>query len=38
VLDGMLQRRQRPDPATWLGKGKAQELRDIVIAEGCRHR
>ena len=25
VLDGVLQRRQRPDPATFLGKGKAQE-------------
>jgi GTP-binding protein HflX len=35
VLDGVLQRRQRPDPATFLGKGKAQELRDIVLAEGA---
>src|SRR4051812_38703484 len=35
VLDGVLQRRQRPDAATYLGKGKAQELRDIVIAEGA---
>ena len=35
VLDGVLQRRQRPDPATYIGKGKAIELRDIVIAEGA---
>ena len=26
---------QKPDPATFLGSGKAQELRDIVIAEGA---
>jgi len=35
VLAGLLQRRQRPDPGTWLGSGKAQELRDVVIAEGA---
>lgn len=35
VLAGVVQRRQRPDPATYLGKGKALELRDIVIAEGA---
>src|SRR5690349_9826354 len=35
VLEGVLQRRQRPDAATYLGKGKAQELRDIVIAVGA---
>ena len=35
VLAGVIQRRQRPDPATYLGKGKAIELRDIVIAEGA---
>ncbi|MGO4597838.1 GTPase HflX [Terrabacter sp. 2RAF25] len=35
VLEGVIQRRQRPDPATWLGKGKAAELRDIVVAEGA---
>jgi GTP-binding protein HflX len=33
VLDGVIQRRQRPDAATFLGKGKAHELRDIVLAE-----
>ena len=35
VLAGVLQRRQRPDAATYLGSGKAEELRDIVIAEGA---
>ncbi|MDC5695784.1 GTPase HflX [Intrasporangium calvum] len=35
VLAGVIQRRQRPDPATYLGKGKALELRDIVVAEGA---
>jgi GTP-binding protein HflX len=35
VLDGVIQRRQAPDPATFLGKGKAAELRDIVLAEGA---
>ncbi|GAA3701594.1 GTPase HflX [Terrabacter ginsenosidimutans] len=35
VLEGVVQRRQKPDPATWLGKGKALELRDIVVEEGA---
>ncbi len=35
VLDGVLQRRHKPDPATYLGSGKAVELRDIVLAEGA---
>ncbi|HNQ07556.1 MAG TPA: GTPase HflX [Tetrasphaera sp.] len=35
VLAGLMQRRQRPDPGTWLGSGKALELRDVVIAEGA---
>ncbi len=35
VLAGMLQRRHRPDPGTWLGSGKAEELRDVVVAEGA---
>jgi GTP-binding protein HflX len=35
VLAGLLQRRAHPDPATFLGKGKAEELRDVVIAEGA---
>jgi GTP-binding protein HflX len=35
VLDGLLQRRPHPDPATFLGKGKAQELTDLVAAAGA---
>ncbi|HET7477323.1 MAG TPA: GTPase HflX [Dermatophilaceae bacterium] len=35
VLAGVIQRRARPDAATYLGSGKAQELRDLVIAEGA---
>lgn len=35
VLDGLLQRRAFPDPATYFGKGKAQELRDLVRALGA---
>lgn len=35
VLDGVLQRRGRPDAATYLGKGKAHELRDIVHSHGA---
>ncbi|WP_233580960.1 GTPase HflX [Streptomyces triticirhizae] len=31
VLDGVIQRRDRPDPATYIGSGKAQELRDLVV-------
>ncbi|GAA1945769.1 GTPase HflX [Agromyces allii] len=35
VLDGLLQRRPHPDPSTYLGKGKAEELRHIVAAVGA---
>ncbi len=35
VLDGVLQRRPHPDPATYIGPGKAAELRDIVQAVGA---
>jgi len=35
VLDGLLQRRATPDPSTYLGKGKAQEVADIVKAMGA---
>jgi GTP-binding protein HflX len=35
VLDGLLQRRSYPDPATYLGKGKAEELRELVVATGA---
>ncbi len=32
VLDGLLQRRPHPDPSTYFGRGKAEELRDVVRA------
>ena len=35
VLDGMIQRRLKPDPGTFLGSGKAQELKDVVMATGA---
>ena len=35
VLDAVIQRRDRPDPATYIGSGKANELRDIVAAAGA---
>jgi GTPase len=35
VLEGLIQRRARPDPATYIGSGKARELRDIVVSEGA---
>ena len=35
MLDGLLQRRPHPDPSTYFGKGKAQELRDVVAATGA---
>ncbi len=35
VLDGLLQRRENPDPATYVGKGKAQELKSIVQELGA---
>lgn len=35
VLDGLLQRRPHPDPATYIGRGKAQELKGIVAATGA---
>ena len=35
VLEGLVQRRQKPDTATYIGSGKAQELADIVAATGA---
>ncbi|MEI6374399.1 MAG: GTPase HflX, partial [Actinomycetes bacterium] len=35
VLEGIIQRRDKPDPATYIGSGKARELRDIVLATGA---
>ncbi len=35
VLDGLIQRRDKPDAATYIGSGKAKQLRDIVEAVGA---
>ena len=35
VLEGIVQRRDKPDTATYIGSGKAKELRDIVAATGA---
>ncbi|WP_203971454.1 GTPase HflX [Planotetraspora silvatica] len=35
VLEGLIQRRDKPDPATYIGSGKAIELRDTVAASGA---
>src|SRR5215204_2004925 len=35
VLEGLIQRRDRPDPATYIGRGKVDELRDVVVATGA---
>jgi GTPase len=36
IIDEMIQRRTRPDPATYLGKGKVEELREQVLVEGVK--
>ncbi|MGW0073042.1 HflX-like GTP-binding protein, partial [Streptosporangium sandarakinum] len=35
VLEGLIQRRQKPDTATYIGSGKAQELADVVSVTGA---
>ena len=35
VLDGLIQRRSRPDSATFVGAGKAAELAEVVAAAGA---
>ncbi|MGE0218937.1 GTPase HflX [Mycolicibacterium sp.] len=35
VLEGLIQRRDKPDASTYIGSGKAAELRDIVVATGA---
>jgi GTPase len=35
VLEGLIQRRDRPDPSTYVGRGKVGELGDVVIATGA---
>src|SRR5215510_4168878 len=34
IIDEVVQHRDRPDPATFIGKGKVEELRDQVLVEG----
>jgi GTP-binding protein HflX len=35
VLEGLIQRRGRPDPATFIGRGKVAELLDVVVSTGA---
>lgn len=35
VFDGIIQRRHAPDPATFLGRGKARQLADVVREHGA---
>ncbi|HEX6232331.1 MAG TPA: GTPase HflX [Jiangellaceae bacterium] len=35
VLDGLIQRRGKPDPATFIGSGKVNELREVVLSSGA---
>jgi len=35
VLEGMIQRRDKPDASTYIGSGKAQELREVVLSTGA---
>src|ERR1700710_1830445 len=35
VLEGLIQRRDKPDPATYIGSGKVEELREVVVATGA---
>jgi GTP-binding protein HflX len=35
VIEEVIQHRHRPDPATYIGKGKVQELRERILVEGA---
>jgi GTP-binding protein HflX len=35
VLEGLIQRRDKPDPATYIGSGKVIELKQVVMATGA---
>jgi GTPase len=35
VLEGLIQRRDKPDPATYIGSGKVVELKQVVISTGA---
>lgn len=34
VMDGVIQRRESPDPATYIGSGKVAQLREMVVQTG----
>src|SRR5436309_14569312 len=34
VIDEVIQRRDRPDPATYIGKDQVEEMREQVVLEG----
>ena len=34
IIDEVIQRRARPDPATFIGKGKVEELREQILIDG----
>src|SRR6185295_13285814 len=36
IIDEVIQRRDRPDPATFIGKGKVEEIRNQVLIEGVK--
>jgi len=35
VLEGLIQRRSRPDPATYIGRGKVDDLSAVVLSTGA---
>ncbi|WP_373688880.1 GTPase HflX [Verrucosispora sioxanthis] len=35
VLEGLIQRRNRPDPATYIGRGKVDDLSSVVLSAGA---
>lgn len=35
VLEGLIQRRDKPDPSTYIGSGKVAQLRQIVVSTGA---
>ncbi|MEU5945649.1 GTPase HflX [Micromonospora sp. NPDC047465] len=35
VLEGLIQRRNRPDPATYIGRGKVDDLGSVVLSSGA---
>jgi len=35
VLEGLIQRRDKPDPATYIGSGKVLELKQVVMSTGA---